>query len=199
MTYSPIRGKVGGELSKAPKLVARAEVSLHELSSSTDIEKAVHDFYNLQDTSGKKNFLIIHADPVAASVRMIEHCRFVCEKARNGFVQKGKGEEGSMFVVLVVHLQRGYDGKFSFDFDSQWSAVFLDSVEPSADLSSMPSLGAMLNMPLIDVVEGLEFPKLLRSCFRSSLSRLMYPHSRRPDDLQKQIQLMLRYIEDVDF
>jgi len=25
-----------------------------------------------------------------------------------------------------------------------------------------------------DVVEGLEFPKLLRSCFRSSLSRLMY-------------------------
>ena len=25
MTYSPIRGKVGGELSKAPKLVARAE------------------------------------------------------------------------------------------------------------------------------------------------------------------------------
>eukprot|EP00439_Symbiodinium_sp_Y106_P033514 s1540_g4.t1 len=199
MTYSPIRGKVGGELSKAPKLVARAEVSLHELSSSTDIEKAVHDFYNLQDTAGKKNFLIIHADPVAASVRMIEHCRFVCEKARNGFCQKGKGEEGSMFVVLVVHLQRGYDGKFSFDFDSQWSAVFLDSVEPSADLSSMPSLGAMLNMPLIDVVEGLEFPKLLRSCFRSSLSRLMYPHSRRPDDLQKQIQLMLRYIEDVDF
>lgn len=44
----------------------------------------------------------------------------------------------------------GYDGKFSFDFDSQWSTVFLDSVEPSADLSSMPSLGAMLNMPLID-------------------------------------------------
>ncbi|CAK9096351.1 E3 ubiquitin-protein ligase rnf213-alpha (Mysterin-A) (Mysterin-alpha) (RING finger protein 213-A) (RING finger protein 213-alpha) (RING-type E3 ubiquitin transferase rnf213-alpha) [Durusdinium trenchii] len=249
MTYSPIRGKVGAELGKVEGLVARAEVSLHELSSSTDIEKAVHDFYNLTDASGAKNFLIIHADPVAASVRMIEHCRFVCEKvqkgcrltlpsictfpteesrnflrspqpagpprhvraarrawkARNSFCQKGKGVEGSMFVVLVVHLQRGtrfraeasdrawegvwgrrrdlkprelfdqrYDGKFSFDFDSQWSAVFLDSVEPSADLSSMPSLGAMLNMPLIDVVEGLEFPKLLRSCFRSSLSRLMY-------------------------
>lgn len=199
MTYSPIRGKVGGELGKVTGLVARAEVSLHELSSSTDIEKAVHDFYNLQDTSGTKNFLIIHADPVAASVRMIEHCRFVCEKARNSFCQKGKGTPGSMFVVLVVHLQRGYDGKFSFDFDSQWSAVFLDSVEPSADLSSMPSLGAMLNMPLIEVVQGLEFPKLLRSCFRSSLSRLMYPHSRRPDDLQRQIQLMLKYIEDADF
>lgn len=39
---------------------------------------------------------IIHADPVAASVRMIEHCRFVCEKARNGFCQKGKAAEGTM-------------------------------------------------------------------------------------------------------
>ena len=199
MTYSPIRGKVGSELAKVNGLTAKAEVSLHELSSSTDIEKAVQDFYNLPETAGSKNFLIIHADPVAASVRMIEHCRFVCEKARNSYCQKGKGAPGSMFVVLVVHLQRGYDGKFSFDFDSQWSTVFLDSVEPSADLSSMPSLGAMLNMPLIDVVEGLEFPKLLRSCFRSSLSRLMYPHSRRPDDLQRQIQLMLKYIEDADF
>ena len=34
---------------------------------------------------------IIHADPVAASVRMIEHCRFVCEKAR---AQAGVGACG---------------------------------------------------------------------------------------------------------
>ena len=32
--------QVGGELGKVTGLVARAEVSLHELSSSTDIEKA---------------------------------------------------------------------------------------------------------------------------------------------------------------
>ncbi|OLQ12992.1 hypothetical protein AK812_SmicGene3034 [Symbiodinium microadriaticum] len=286
MTYSPIRGKVGGELSKAPKLVARAEVSLHELSSSTDIEKAqrcmvrhgergytwrhhhqqisiiititisiiiviiiiiiiiiiviiitititiltiiaiaivitiliiiiiiiimiIISFFitiitviviviivaivviittsiitDTINTVPPTAAWIIHADPVAASVRMIEHCRFVCEKARNGFCQKGKGE-GALFVLnaddnddefddagdgfRTIETVSRYDGKFSFDFDSQWSAVFLD------------------------VVEGLEFPKLLRSCFRSSLSRLMYPHSRRPDDLQKQIQLMLSF------
>ena len=40
MTYSPIRGKVGVELQKVQGLVARQEVSLHELSSATDIEKA---------------------------------------------------------------------------------------------------------------------------------------------------------------
>ena len=28
-------------------------------------------------------------------------------QARNSFCQKGKGTPGSMFVVLVVHLQRG--------------------------------------------------------------------------------------------
>ena len=38
----PLRGfEVGGELGKVKGLVARAEVSLHELSSSTDIEKAL--------------------------------------------------------------------------------------------------------------------------------------------------------------
>ena len=67
-------------------------------------------------------------------------------------------------------ITSGYDGKFSFDFDSQWSTVFLDSVEPSADLSSMPSLGAMLNMPLIDawrfwVTGGFFFGFFLGSSF----------------------------------
>ena len=36
----PVARQVGGELGKVTGLVARAEVSLHELSSSTDIEKA---------------------------------------------------------------------------------------------------------------------------------------------------------------
>ena len=89
----------------------------------------------------------------------------------------------------------GYDGKFSFDFDSQWSAVFLDSVEPSADLSSMPSLGAMLNMPLIDArqstARGRFLGKLwelsfwciwgsLRLCFPKNLGTELYGHGSKP-------------------
>lgn len=64
--------------------------------------------------------------------------------------RRGMHSQGMTGVPRSPEIPRGYDGKFSFDFDSQWSAVFLDSVEPSADLSSMPSLGAMLHMPLID-------------------------------------------------
>jgi len=197
LTYSPIRGKVGVEVKEAASCT---EVSLHELSSSTDIENSVKQFYEgAPAEAGKRHFLIIHADPVAASVRMIEHCRFVCEKMRSDCVKKGSPVNGSMFVVLIVHLQRGVDGKFSFDFDSQWGSAFLDSVETTVDLNSMPALGDMLNMPLQTVVEGLEFPKLLQTCFRSALSRLIYPHARRPGDLQRQIQLILGYIEDADF
>ena len=41
--------QVGGELGKVKGLVARAEVSLHELSSSTDIEKAWSYAARLED------------------------------------------------------------------------------------------------------------------------------------------------------
>jgi len=199
LTYSPIRGKIGQELSRIASSDPE-EISLHELSSSQDIEKSVQRFYDsaAEGTPGKR-FMLIHADPVAASSRMIEHCRFVCEKSRTEFVKRGKGTPGSMFVILVVHLQRGLDTSFSFDYDSRWHFVFLDSVEPSGDLNSMPSLGRMLNMPLIDVVSNLDFSKLLQSCFRASLSRLIYPHSRRPEDLQRQIHSILGFLEDEYF
>jgi hypothetical protein len=196
MTYSPIRGKIASELKMD---VAPVELALHELSSSTDIEKAVYDFY--KDPQRGARCLLIHADPLAASVRMIEHCRFVCEKARSEFTQR-VGDSASpdkIFVLLVVHLQRGAEGSFSFDFDSQWNFVFLDSVEASQDVGTMPSLGNMLNMPLIDVVEGLDFAQLLRQSFRSALSRLIYLASRTAQDTSRMIQQMLQYLNDNDF
>lgn len=202
MTYSPILGKIGSDLQKVVAPATTTEISLHELSSSIDIEKAVGDFYAEAAEKGGRRFLLIHADPAAASLRMIEHSRFVCEKQRSSFLKRhaaaaSKGE--GVFVVLVVHLQRGIGGTFSFDFDSQWRFVFLDSVEPAMDLNSMPSLGSMLNMPLIEVVQGLDFPKMLKGCFRSALSRLIYPHSRNSEDLQRQIQQILIYLEDAAF
>jgi len=206
LTYSPILGKVGHELQSRHADWAQDEVSLHELSSSTDIYKSVQQFYeNIPTTSSsgpKKKFLIIHADPAAASARMIEHCRFLCEKFRNEAKKRDAATSfahGSMFVVLVVHLARGSDSNFSFDFDSQWHFSFLDSVEPSANLNNMPPLGKMLNTPLLDVVGNLDFSQLLQGCFRASLSRLLYPHSRKKEDLQRQIQLILGYLEDKEF
>jgi hypothetical protein len=199
-TFSPIRGSIKADMDKAVEGASLTEVSLHEFSSSQDIEKTVHSFY-ANATTGGKRFLVIHADPAAASLRVIEHARFVCETERAEVCSNltAAGASGSMFVLLVVHLQRGTDSKFSFDFDSQWHFAFLDSVEPSSDLNSMPLLGDMLNLPLIQVVRGLDFEKLLQTCFRASLSRLIYPHSRKPEDLQRQIQLILQYLADAEF
>eukprot|EP00928_Gymnodinium_smaydae_P026162 TRINITY_DN20620_c1_g3_i2.p1 TRINITY_DN20620_c1_g3~~TRINITY_DN20620_c1_g3_i2.p1 ORF type:complete len:2734 (+),score=683.56 TRINITY_DN20620_c1_g3_i2:907-8202(+) len=201
VTYSLVRGKVGGEVKKAIPSAEASEISLHELSSSTDIEKTVTEFYSSipsdKTSGGKHRFLLIHTDPAATSLRMIEHCRFVCEKLRIEYVKRNPAE--TAFVILVVHLQRGAIGNFSFDFDSQWKFVFLDSVEPSVELNSMPSLGAMLNMPLIDVVKDLNLRELLKVSFRSSLSRLIYPHSRKPEDLQRQITQILTFLEDDAF
>jgi hypothetical protein len=203
-TYSPIRGFIQADLEQfTTDGGSITEVSLHEFSSSQDIDKAVKSFYvgGAGQAQGGKRFLLIHADPAAASLRVIEHARFVCEteRAEACATLAKTGAEGSMFVLLVVHLQRGTDAKFSFDFDSQWHFAFLDSVEPSVDLNSMPLLGDMLHMPLIQVVRGLDFEKLLQTCFRASLSRLIYPKSRKPEDLHQQIQLVLSYLADAEF
>ncbi|CAK0799979.1 unnamed protein product [Prorocentrum cordatum] len=203
-TFSPIRGYVKGDLEHfVSDGGSITEVSLHEFSSSQDIDKAVNSFYvgAAGQAEGGKRFLLIHADPAAASLRVIEHARFVCETERAGAHAKltESGAAGSMFVLLIVHLQRGTDAKFSFDFDSQWHFAFLDSVEPSVDLNSMPLLGDMLQMPLIQVVQGLNFEKLLQTCFRASLSRLIYPKSRKPEDLHQQIQLILSFLADAEF
>lgn len=206
LTYSPIRGKVGHELQRAIGCTS-SEISLHELSSSQDVEKCVKHFYDGAPERGAaeaaaappRRVLLIHADPVAASPRMIEHCRFVCEKMRSEFLKSGSFAQGSMFVILVVHLQRGNDSSFSFDYDSQWHFVFLDSVEPAVDMNSMPPLEKMLDMPLIDVVSNLDFRLMLRNIFRTSLSRLIYPHSRKPEDLQRQIHSILKYLQDDEF
>uniref|UniRef100_A0A7S1FB82 RZ-type domain-containing protein n=1 Tax=Noctiluca scintillans TaxID=2966 RepID=A0A7S1FB82_NOCSC len=199
MTFSPIRGKIGQDLKKTAKVASVDEVSLHELSSSQDIEKVVNDFHMASTQRKGVRFLLIHADPVAASLRMIEHCRFICEKSRIADEKARGGSAGGVFVILIVHLQRGIARNFSFDFDSRWHFVFLDSVEPALELSAMPSLGQMLNMSLLDVVSGLDFGVLLKQCFRSALSRLIDPHSRNSEYVQRQIQQMLVYLEDGPF
>eukprot|EP00928_Gymnodinium_smaydae_P026157 TRINITY_DN20620_c0_g3_i1.p1 TRINITY_DN20620_c0_g3~~TRINITY_DN20620_c0_g3_i1.p1 ORF type:complete len:2296 (+),score=626.34 TRINITY_DN20620_c0_g3_i1:937-6888(+) len=204
MTYSPLRGKVGDiilrELKDIPKRCAPfKEVMLHELSASQDLEKEVTNFY--RKANGELfNIMLIRADTSACSLRMIEYTRFVCEKARTDFVQKEGSPKGSVFVMMVVHLERGYSG-FSFDFDSQWQFAFLDSIEPVVheDSCGLPALSEMLHAPLLQVVEGCDFATLLRRTFREALARLVYPHRRMSTDLQSQVKQFLMDLDDRDF
>ena len=56
-----------------------------------------------------------------------------------GWIWRAPGQ--ACHEKLFVHLHRGMDASFSFDFDSQWHFVFLDSVEAFGDLNGIPSLG----------------------------------------------------------
>eukprot|EP00927_Polykrikos_kofoidii_P010323 TRINITY_DN14364_c0_g1_i2.p1 TRINITY_DN14364_c0_g1~~TRINITY_DN14364_c0_g1_i2.p1 ORF type:complete len:2263 (-),score=477.65 TRINITY_DN14364_c0_g1_i2:108-6365(-) len=205
MTYSPLRGRVSDillrELTNTSKPVGECEeIMLHELSSSLDLEKLVVNFYKNVD-SDAHNLLLIRADTVASSLRMIEYTRFVCEKARAEFIQRsGEALQGKVFVVMVVHLERSFSG-FSFDFDSQWQFAFLDSIEPAIDEDScgLPGLSEMLNTPLLKVLDGCDFPTLLRRTFREALARLVYPHRRHSVDLQAQVQHFLSHLNEDDF
>lgn len=221
MTYSPLRGKVGDIISRALKDLPKAcatsqEIMLHELSSSQDLEKDVAAFYRKADMKCY-NLLLIRADTSECSLRMLEYSRFVCEKARNEWSARA-GEatapEGAVVVVMVVHLERGSglrrkdralgrgaSREFSFDFDSQWSFVFLDSIEPVdvEDACGLPALSDMLHAPLLKVLGACDFPTLLRRTFREALARLVYPHRRQSAELQQQVQQFLVHLVDADF
>jgi len=205
MSYSPVHGKVGDvvirELSDAPQQCALLqEVFLNDLGSSQDLEKTVNGFYKKADPNAR-NLLLIRADLAATPLRMIEHCRFICEKARTEFQQRtGDVGEGATLAVLVVHLERGYSG-FSFDFDSQWQVAFLDSIEPTTtdDKGGLPPLSEMLHTPLIDVIKSCDFSVLLKRCLREALATLVYPNRRRGQDLQVQIEKFLDHLKDPVF
>ena len=213
LTYSPIQSQLGPGLERDTGARVR-EVALHELSSSADIEKIVGDFYGGAgggdaEPATAPQALVVHVDPAAAVLataarRIIEHCRFVCEKARGRALARwsaaGAAPGGGVFVIVVVHLARGADATFPFDFDSQWRFVFLDSVRPpELESGGLPSVGHMLRSPLIDIVTALDFPAVMGECLRVVLSRMVYPHSRTPAEVQAQITLMLECLQDPAF
>ena len=90
---------------------------------------------------------MVQCDPVATSLRRIQHARYIVENARAKFVAKqsasslstassspltssASGRASGIHVMLLVHLPRTSDlASFTFDFDLRWRYAFLDSVE----------------------------------------------------------------------
>eukprot|EP00929_Paragymnodinium_shiwhaense_P043162 TRINITY_DN22233_c0_g2_i1.p1 TRINITY_DN22233_c0_g2~~TRINITY_DN22233_c0_g2_i1.p1 ORF type:complete len:3205 (-),score=983.73 TRINITY_DN22233_c0_g2_i1:80-9475(-) len=206
MTFSPLSGanletQLADQLKAPVSKLTCKEVMLHELSSSQDLEKELNKFYQIA-TMDSCNLMIIHADTTASSARMIEYSRFLCEKSRIDFLKSADtSKQGSVNVLIVVHLERGYSG-FSFDFDSQWRFVFLDSIEAAGmnkEAGGLPALGEMLHTPLLQVFEGCDFLMLLKRTFREAFSRLVYPQRRSSGDLQAQVGEFLSRLEDEEF
>ena len=109
-----------------------------------------------------------------------------------------KKERRGVHVVLLLHLPRGVDNKFCVSFDLRWRYAFVDSVFGNL-ASGLPDVEGMINRSMKDVVADLDLKKVLLRCFRPSLSKLVYLHERTNDDVRRQIELLLAYIQDEPF
>jgi MoxR-like ATPase len=250
------------EASAPPPLQLRSisHVALHELTSERDLVSRVQAFFEEgiagdrsstkedEDGAGSGNergdrLLVVQCDPLATSLRRIEHAKFICETARARSMQQihnrmlevqqppvseGKEEEedegkveeeddnddggaGSIAVVassnhrmprlhvmLLLHLPRGSEAKYSADFGREWRCAFVDAMEPEAD-TGIPVVEALIGKTLPDIVAGLRLGKVLARNFRPALASVRYPYSRGILQVRTQIQQLLRLLEEEDF
>ena len=62
---------------------------LHDLSSERDLEQHIEAFF---DTAESGSLLLVQCDPRAASLRRVEHAKYMCEKALADFMN-GAGKD----------------------------------------------------------------------------------------------------------
>ena len=103
-----------------------------------------------------------------------------------------------VLVVTLLHLARSAEGAFCFNFDSRWHYAFIDAVEPIAE-NQLPSLSVMLGRSITDVISRIDLSALLLARFRPALASLVYPFTRRSDDIRSQIQHLPKRLVDSEF
>jgi hypothetical protein len=96
MTYAPLFMGAAPALASIGTWQKIDALVLHELSSERDLQTHVARYF---DTAVAGSLLLIQCDPRAASLRRIEHARYICEKAMDDF-RRHKG--ASFFKSTAV-------------------------------------------------------------------------------------------------
>ncbi len=169
---------------------------MHEFTSVRDLEASIARFLE-RATAG--SYLVIQADTASVSVRRIQHARYLLEKAwampgnKDEVDEKGdmppaqSWSKKGVHVLLLVHLNRA-DNTFSFDFDTRWRYVFLDTLEP-AQHTGLPGLSVMLDATLTDIIAQTDVTTVLQRHFRTSLTRMLHAE-RSETTLRSHIELL---------
>jgi MoxR-like ATPase len=89
MTYSPLFLGAADALSSQKQFDHVSLCVLHDLSSERDLEQHIAGFF---DGVKPGSLLLVQCDPRAASLRRVEHAKYMCEKALADFMQE-KGEQ----------------------------------------------------------------------------------------------------------
>ena len=253
MTYSPFTYAAASTMKEKSEWKSVHHVVLHELSSERDLIQKVKEFF---DSAADGSVLLVQCDPLAASLRRIEHAKYVTENVRaksfdrilaraaaaapaptpaaggadadaaaGASTSAGTGgdapaaadessddgieiEEASssgppglergVHVVFMVHLPRGSEVSYGFDFDMRWRYAFLDSLEPAAD-TGLPDVGDMLGKSVSTIMKDLDLRQVLKDNFRTSLARLVYLYERTNEDVRAQISHILTFLDDEGF
>ena len=89
MTYSPLFLGAADVLSSQQTWSFVSLCVLHDLSSERDLEQHIQSFF---DTAESGSLLLVQCDPRAASLRRVEHAKYMCEKALADFMN-GNGKQ----------------------------------------------------------------------------------------------------------
>ena len=89
MTYSPLFLGAADALSQQSTWSDISLCVLHDLSSERDLEQHIATFF---ETAKSGSLLLVQCDPRAASLRRVEHAKYMCEKALADFMASS-GEE----------------------------------------------------------------------------------------------------------
>ena len=89
MTYSPLFLGAADVLSAQQTWNNVSLCVLHDLSSERDLEQHIETFF---DTAESGSLLLVQCDPRAASLRRVEHAKYMCEKALADFMN-GSGKQ----------------------------------------------------------------------------------------------------------
>lgn len=109
-------------------------------------------------------------------------------------VQKTKGID----VIILMHLPRGHDMNYSFDFDNRWTYGFVDSVIP-ASTKGLLNVEEMMGSNMMQMVNRVDLAKVLGNNFRYAMARLVYLYQRSNEDVRGQIALTINCLEDTTF
>ena len=115
-------------------------IQLGELSSERQLYSSLQNYY--QSTINEDSLLIVQCDPIACSLSLINHARYICIKERSQYIYNLKNNNHQdhhsnpppppkRHLVFLVHMPPGIndrDRHFTLDFISPWEYVFIDDL-----------------------------------------------------------------------
>ncbi len=226
LTFSPFSHGVREVLSRQFPSNGKEKnlhvTALHELSSERDLKQKIETYFSecdaqidmqgveaeekVPDNSVNDMLFVLQCDPLATSLRRIDHARYILENSRAKYIKKiaemkkkGAQKIPNVHIVLLVHLPRN-EVSYCFDFDLRWRFAMVDGIE-AASRSGLPDIQAMLrsSSSMGEVIRNLDLKLVLSRCFRTALSRLVYLHERTNDDVRRQILFISEALCDDDF